>query len=87
MRIVSSHAKLLLAILLLALGWLGRVAWDSFDRGSSFHQAMQLHLQMLGAAVCEYHHAATGRWPEWVCWGDLRTERLPEPELRARLQQ
>ncbi len=136
--------KVLMAVGVLGLLWVGRVAWDYFDSDSIAHQAMQVQLKLFGSAIYEYH-AATGRWPVglddlaqtslpqksyvwrqtastlvllwpqqlkadpnengglllaywrgglfnemgrvWVCWGDLRTEHMPETELRAKLKQ
>jgi len=50
------------------------MVFDYFDRGSIPHQAIQLHLRLVGSSIYEFH-ANTGRWPERA--EDLARTSLP----------
>ena len=50
------------------------MVFDYFDRGSIPHQAIQLHLRLVGSSIYEFH-TNTGRWPERA--EDLARTSLP----------
>ena len=50
------------------------IVFDYLDRGSIPHQAIQLHLRLVGSIIYEFH-TNTGRWPERA--EDLAATSLP----------
>jgi hypothetical protein len=66
--------KVLLAVSVVLLLWMGRVTWDYFDPNSPANLATQVQLKLFGSAVYEYH-SKTGHWPTKL--DDLSQTSLP----------
>src|SRR5881227_3280043 len=85
-EMAAVKSKIFIVVGAFLLLWFARFVWDYFDPTSDANQAMQIQLKVFGSAMSKYNADVLLTYDRgglsdklgrvWVCWGDLRTERL-----------